>query len=350
MNTNKNGLKDKIILITGGTGTFGNNFIHHVLSNYKIYKPRKIIIYSRDEYKQVIMKNNMYQKYKNIIDTHYKKYKINLLRYFIGNIRDKERLNMAFNKVDFVIHAAALKHVPVCEFNPQEAIKTNIDGTTNVINACLNNNIQKAVLLSTDKAVEPINLYGASKMVAEKNWTFSNNYAQTKNSKFIVARYGNIVGSRGSIVDLFTQQDEKQDKFMITDPEMTRFWLDIKDAVKLTIFGLSQGKGGEIIIPLLRGSKIIDIPRIINPQKKITIIGARPGEKIHEQLINRSEINRIHKYNNYYIITPENSENFQETIDYYSQYKIHPDNLMTSDVVERISQEKLIKLIGEKHD
>ena len=350
MSVNKSGLKGKTILITGGTGTFGNNFIHYVLSNYDICNPRKIIIYSRDEYKQVIMKNKMYLKYKDIIDAHYKQHKINLLRYFIGDVRDQDRLDTAFNGVDFVIHAAALKHVDVCEFNPQEAIKTNIEGTTNVINSCINNNVQRAVLLSTDKAVEPINLYGASKMVAEKNWIFSNNYAQTKKTKFLVARYGNIVGSRGSIVDLFTQQDEKQEEFMITDPKMTRFWLDIKDAVKLTIFGLSQGKGGEIIIPLLRGSKIIDIPKIINPNKKINVIGIRPGEKIHEQLINRSEINRIHKYHDYYIITPENAENFQETIDYYFQYKIHPENLMTSDVVEQIDRDKLIKLIDEKHD
>ena len=284
----RNLLKNKTILITGGTGTFGCGFVKYLL---KLNYVKKIIIYSRDELKQFELKNDLVQNFKNT----------NKLRFFIGDVRDYQRILLASKEVDILIHAAALKHVPIIEYNPFEAIKTNIQGAQNVINASLENNINKVIALSTDKASAPINLYGATKLASDKLFIAANNITGKKNISFSVVRYGNVFGSRGSIVPFLLRQ-KKENYFPITDLSMTRFHITLKQGIDFVLMSLSKMYGGEIFIPKLKSIKIKDIATAIDPKKKLKIIGLREGEKIHEDMITYEESINTIIYSNYYII------------------------------------------------
>jgi len=306
-------MSKKSILITGGTGTFGKAFVNFCLES-DIYE--KIVILSRDEYKQHNLKGYLHNKI-GVNQTNKK------FRFFLGDIRDRERLAVAFKGVDYVIHAAALKHVPFCEYNPGEAIKTNVNGTKNVCDIAIQEEIEKVVVLSTDKAVEPINFYGSTKMLAEKYSIFSNSYSKTdgdsnKKTKISCVRYGNVIGSRGSIVEVFNSMIS-QSHFKITDDKMTRFWMDIKDCVEMVQWSIDNMVGGEIVVPKIKASRVVDIAKCVDPRKSIEIIGIRPGEKIHEQLLNRRESERAFGVGRYFIITPESSE-WMNINDYYSTH------------------------------
>ena len=280
---------NKIILITGGTGSFGKNFTKFLLKNYKL---KKIIIYSRDEMKQ-------YEMSQIFPTTKYK-----CLRYFIGDVRDLERLTTALRDVDYVVHAAALKQVPAAEYNPIECIKTNINGAQNVILAALKNNVKKVVALSTDKAVNPINLYGSSKLASDKLVISGNTYGGSK-VKFSVVRYGNVVGSRASVVPFFKQLIDNKSKFLpITDTSMTRFWITIDQGIDLVHRAFKDMIGGEIYVPKIPSIKIVDLAKAMAPNLKHKIIGIRPGEKIHELLTSKDEAANVIKFKNYYVITP----------------------------------------------
>jgi UDP-N-acetylglucosamine 4,6-dehydratase/5-epimerase len=278
----------KNLLITGGTGFFGKSFIKYCLKKKINFK--KIIIFSRDEYKQYEM-----QKIYNP-----KKYKF--LRYFLGDIRDQERLKTAFNNVDFVIHAAALKHVPAAEYNPIEFIKTNIFGSQNIIEASIFNNVKKIVALSTDKAASPLNLYGATKLCLEKLFISANNVIGKKDIKFSCVRYGNVLGSRGSVLPLFLEQNKKQQFFTVTDKKMTRFNIMIDEAIEMVLFSLNSRDNGDIIIPKIPSIKITDLAKAINSRKKIKYIGIRPGEKLHEELLTVQESLNTYDNGKYFIL------------------------------------------------
>ncbi len=267
-------LDNQTILITGGTGSFGKKFVKRVLKNYN---PKKIIIFSRDEYKQFLMQK-MFEPY------------IEKLRFFIGDIRDKDRLYRAFDGVDIVIHAAALKQVPIAEYNPFEAVKTNVIGAQNIIDAAIDRNVKKVIALSTDKAVSPINLYGATKLVMEKLFIAGNAYTGEKGTIFSVVRYGNVVGSRGSVIPFFLKlAKEGVNEFPITDERMTRFWITLEQGVDLVLKALEIAVGGEVFVPRIPSMRIVDLAKAIKPDCKFKIIGIRPGEKIHESLISEEE-------------------------------------------------------------
>lgn len=282
-------LNDKTILITGGTGSFGHHFVDYVV---KHYKPKKIVIYSRDEFKQFNMQNE-YRKYDNI------------LRYYIGDVRDKERLYRALNGVDYVIHAAALKQVPACEYNPIEAIKTNINGACNVIEASLDREVKKIIALSTDKAVSPINLYGSTKMVSDKLFSAANAYSGYGETRFAVVRYGNVAGSRGSVIPFFQSIiDKGETKLPITDYRMTRFWISLEDGVKLVIKALEEAKGGEIFISKIPSFKVTDLAQAMLPGCEMPEVGIREGEKLHEVMVPSEDSSRTYEYDDHYIIYP----------------------------------------------
>lgn len=282
-------LDNKTVLITGGTGSFGHHFVDYILAHYK---PKKIIIYSRDEYKQFIM-SNAYKKYEDI------------LRFFIGDVRDKERLKMALNGVDYVIHAAALKQVPACEYNPNEAIKTNINGAMNVINASLETGVKKVVALSTDKAVNPINLYGGTKLVSDKLFTAANSYSGKDGTRFAVVRYGNVAGSRGSVIPFFQNIiDSGKKELPITDIRMTRFWISLEQGVELVIKALNEAKGGETFISKIPSFKITDLAKAMCPDCIIKEVGIREGEKLHEVMVTREDSLNTYEYKNHFIIYP----------------------------------------------
>ncbi len=283
--------RKKNILITGGTGSFGKNFVNKILSQHK---PKKIIVYSRDELKQYQMMEDFKKSFKN--------YK--LLRFFIGDVRDYDRLSLALQDVDFVVHAAALKQVPAAEYNPTEFIKTNIFGAENVIKACLKNNVKKVIALSTDKAVNPINLYGGTKLVSDKLFVSANNYVGKKNISFSVVRYGNVAGSRGSVIPLFKEISRKKNSFPITDKRMTRFWITLSEGVDFVIKSFQRMRGGEIFVPIIPSIKITDLAKAINPKLKIKIVGLRPGEKINELMCSVDESDQVIKFKNYFIILP----------------------------------------------
>ncbi len=278
----------KNLVITGGTGYFGRSFVKYCIKNKLNFK--KVIIFSRDEFKQYEMQK--------IYDP--KKYKF--LRYFLGDIRDQDRLKTAFNDVDFVIHAAALKHVPAAEYNPIEFVKTNIFGSQNIIEASINNNVKKVVALSTDKAASPLNLYGATKLCLEKLFVSANNVVGNKDIKFSCVRYGNVLGSRGSVLPLFLEQNKNQDFFTITDKKMTRFNIMIDDAIKMVLYSLKSKNSSDIIIPKIPSIKITDLAKAINPKKSVKYIGIRPGEKLHEELLTSEESLKTYDNGKYYII------------------------------------------------
>lgn len=283
-------LNNKTILVTGGTGSFGNQFTEYLL---KHYKPRKIIIYSRDEFKQFNMANK-FRKYEDI------------MRFFIGDVRDKERLLRALDGVDYVVHAAALKQVPSCEYNPIEAVRTNIDGAINIVNAVLDTpGIQKVVALSTDKAVNPINLYGGTKLVSDKLFTAANAYAGTKDVSFSVVRYGNVAGSRGSVIPFFKQIIEQGGtELPITDYRMTRFWISLEQGVELVIKALLEANGGETFISKIPSFKITDLAQAMLPGCSMPEVGIREGEKLHEVMITKEDSFTAYEYENHYIIYP----------------------------------------------
>ncbi len=261
---------DKLVLVTGGTGSFGKAFVRYLL---KEHHPRAVRVYSRDELKQ-------YQMQKEFDDSR--------LRFLIGDVRDRKRLIKAARKVDVIIHAAAMKHVPICEYNPFEAVKTNVWGTQNVIDAALENEVSNVIILSTDKAVNPVNLYGATKLCAEKVFVHANVYSGDRPTRFACVRYGNVIGSRGSVIPLFLEQ-MKNGYVTVTDPRMTRFWLTLSEAVRLVVRALSMMNGGEIFVPRIPSMKITDLAKAIAPGCRQKIIGIRPGEKLHELLISECE-------------------------------------------------------------
>jgi len=282
-------LNGKTVLITGGTGSFGRRFTARICAGYK---PRKIIIYSRDEYKQFQMRQ-AYKKY----DT--------LLRYFIGDVRDKERLYRAFDQVDYVIHAAALKQVPICEYNPFEAVRTNINGAQNIIDAAIDRKIPKVIALSTDKAVNPINLYGATKLASDKIFISANAYGTLSHTVFSVVRYGNVAGSRGSVIPYFKMLiDQGQKVLPITDMRMTRFWITLDEAVDLVFKALETGKGGEIFVSKIPSFKVADLALAMLPGAQLKQVGIREGEKLHEVMITEYDSLTTYEYRHHYIIYP----------------------------------------------
>ncbi len=277
---------NQTILLTGGTGSFGRHFCKVML---KKYKPRVIRIYSRDELKQYEMRQEFGEE---------------KMRYFIGDVRDVSRLRRAMEGADIVIHAAALKQVPACEYNPLEAVKTNIHGAQNVIDAAIDARVKKVVALSTDKAVNPVNLYGASKLCAEKIFIQGNAYSKPDGPRFSCVRYGNVIGSRGSVVPLFIKQ-KNNGKITITDNRMTRFWITLDQAVELVVSALQHMQGGEIFVPRIPSMRVVDLARAIAPECEIEIIGIRPGEKLHEILITEEEGRNTIKYNGMFVIMPQ---------------------------------------------
>ena len=276
------------ILLTGGTGSFGKHFCEVMI---KKYKPRVIRVYSRDELKQ----HEMRQKYGE-----------QNLRYFIGDVRDADRLHRAMEGADIVVHAAALKQVPACEYNPLEAVKTNIHGAQNVIDAAIDTGVKKVIALSTDKAVNPVNLYGATKLCAEKIFIQGNSYRGRRGTQFSCVRYGNVIGSRGSVVPLFKDQ-KKTGKVTITDIEMTRFWLTLDQAVDLVVNALQHMQGGEIFVPKIPSMKIVDLAKAIAPECEIEVIGIRPGEKLHEVLFTEEDGRNAILYDGMFVIMPSYS-------------------------------------------
>lgn len=282
-------LNNKTILITGGTGSFGKQFTKRIL---KEFRPKKIIIYSRDEYKQFVMRRQFFKFDKK-------------MRYFIGDVRDKGRMHRAFNGVDVVIHAAALKHVPIAEYNPMEAIKTNIDGAKNVIDAALDRGVKKIIALSTDKAVNPINLYGATKLVSDKLFVSANAYSGRNKTVFSVVRYGNVAGSRGSVIPFFkTLIDGGAKELPITSFDMTRFWITLDQGVDLVFRAIREAKGGEIYVSKIPSVKVTDLAKAMKDGIKLKEIGIREGEKLHEVMITEGDSRLTFDYGDHYIIYP----------------------------------------------
>ena len=281
-------LNQKSILITGGTGSFGKKLTEIVL---KEWNPKRLVILSRDELKQFEMRSLFpEEKFKNI-------------RYFIGDVRDKDRLYRAFDGIDVVVHAAALKQVPTAEYNPIEVVKTNIMGAQNIIDAAIDRKVEKVIALSTDKAANPINLYGATKLVSDKLFIAGNHYSGAHKTRFSVVRYGNVVGSRGSVIPFFLKQ--KQNGVLpITDFRMTRFWITLEEGVRLVLIALDKMVGGELYIPKIPSMKILDLAKTIGPECKLKEIGIRPGEKLHEIMIPYDEARNTLEYDNYYVIQP----------------------------------------------
>jgi len=287
-------LDGKSVLITGGTGSFGHHYTKTLLERYNI---KRLVIYSRDELKQY----EMSQIYNDV----------NIMRYFIGDVRDVNRLKDAMHGIDVVIHGAALKHVPIAEYNPMECIKTNIHGAENVIQAAIANNVEKVIALSTDKAANPINLYGATKLASDKLFVAANNITGGK-TKFSVVRYGNVAGSRGSVIPLFNKLISEGEKFLpITNKEMTRFWITLQEGVDFVLRSMERMLGGEIFIPKIPSVKIVDLAEAMAPELPIKIIGIRPGEKLHEIMCPADDSHLTIQFNDSYVISP--------SIDFYSR-------------------------------
>ena len=292
---------NKTILVTGGTGSFGQRFIKKISS---LYKPKKIIVYSRDEYKQYLMQKKFPEK------------NFKFMRFFLGDVRDLDRLKMAMRSVDLVVHAAALKHVPSAEYNPMEYVKTNIYGAENIIQAAISQKVNKVIALSTDKAANPINLYGATKLASDKIFVAANNIVGNQKTIFSVVRYGNVVGSRGSVVQLFNQLiKDKSDFLPVTDKRMTRFWITLNQGVEFVISTFKLMRGGEIFVPKIPSIKITDLAKAMAPNLKIKIIGIRAGEKLHEVMCPNDSHFLTLEFKNHYTILPsprhfDNNKNF----------------------------------------
>lgn len=288
---NKNILKDKVLLVTGGTGSFGRAFIEKVLGGYN---PRKVIVFSRDELKQHEMR---------IL----KQFQDKRMRWFLGDVRDKSRLDMALQDVDLVVHAAALKQVDTGEYNPIEFIKTNVIGSQNVVESCISAGVNRIIALSTDKASSPVNLYGATKLTADKLFVSSNIYGTRTDTTFSVVRYGNVMGSRGSVIPIFRDFVSKGKDFNITDPRMTRFWITLNQATEFVLENLNLMQGGEIFVPIIPSMNIVDLAGAIDSRRKYNVIGIRPGEKLHEEMISEYEAYRTIKWRNRYVILSDDN-------------------------------------------
>lgn len=304
---------DKTILVTGGTGSFGQAFTNYILKNYS---PKKLIIFSRDEFKQFKMAEEINDP---------------RLRFFLGDIRDLPRLQRAFAGVDIVVHAAALKQVPTLEYNPIEAIKTNVTGSQNVIEASIDQNIKKVLLISSDKAAHPINLYGATKLCAEKLFVAANSYSPYK-TLFSCVRYGNVIGSRGSIIETLLKNGQSLKTVKITDPKMTRFWLTLDQSLELVTFALKNMEGGEIFVPKIPSMRLGELFDAIVPAAKKEIVGLRPGEKMHEILLTENESGNALLIGSYFVILPEISSTGNTYKKYYKMgKKLKSDFRFTSD-------------------
>ena len=326
-------LRQKSILITGGTGSLGKALTKYIFLHHADVK--KVVIYSRDEQKQFQMAQEFpAEKYPQI-------------RFFIGDVRDEERINRAFQGIDYVIHAAAMKHVPIAEYNPDECVKTNIGGANNVINAALKNTVKKVVALSTDKACAPINLYGATKLTSDKLFVAANNITGENKIKFSVVRYGNVMGSNGSVIPFFINKS-KEGVLPITDKNMTRFNISLIDGVKMVMHALFNAWGGEIFVPKIPSYKILDVADAVCNRCEKKIVGIRPGEKIHEEMITASDSFNTYDINKYYVILPVVTKwNIDEFINEFSAKKVKPGfsyNSGTNDNWESVSSlKKLIK-------
>lgn len=317
-------LENKVVLITGGTGSFGKKFVRKALT----LGIKKIIVFSRDELKQYEMKQE---------------FKDERVRFFIGDVRDKERLYRAFDGVDIVIHAAAMKHVDACEYNPFEAVKTNIHGAQNIIDAAIDKGVEKVIALSTDKACSPINLYGATKLASDKLFIAANAYVGEKKTKFSVVRYGNVVGSRGSVVPFFKKVRETG-VLPVTDERMTRFWITLDKGVEFVIENLGRMHGGELFVPKIPSMNIMDLAKAIGPECEIKIVGIRPGEKLHEAMITEDDARHTIEFDDYYVIQPEFN---WWSADYRKGAKSLPDNFryVSNENSEWLTVEELRKLI-----
>lgn len=278
-------LDGKVVLVTGGTGSFGKKFVKKILE----YDIKKVIVFSRDELKQYEMAQD---------------FKDPRIRFFIGDVRDKDRLYRAFDGVDIVVHAAAMKQVPACEYNPFEAIKTNIYGAQNVIEAAIDRGVRRVIALSTDKACSPVNLYGATKLASDKLFVAANSYVGGKETRFSVVRYGNVAGSRGSVVPFF-KKIRHTGKLPITDERMTRFWITLDQGVQFVIDSLRRMRGGEIFVPKIPSMRVLDLAEAIAPECEIEIVGIRPGEKLHEAMISEDDARHTLEFDTYYVIQPE---------------------------------------------
>lgn len=324
-NNIKSIFEGKTILLTGGTGSFGNKFAEIMLNEYN---PASLRIYSRGEYNQYLMD---------------RKFSDERLRFLIGDVRDKNRLHRAMNGVDIVVHAAALKQVPACEYNPIEAVRTNIEGSVNIIDTAIDSGVEKVMAISTDKAVHPVNLYGATKMVAEKLFVQGNAYAGKNKTKFSCTRYGNVIGSRGSVIPLFEKQ-KKTGVLTITDERMTRFWLTLDQGVRFVINSISHMQGGEIFVPKIPSMRITDLADAMAPDAKKEFTGIRPGEKLHEIMITEDESRHAKEFPDYFVIEPEFPfwKKEKSTLG-----KILPDGFRySSDINDKwLSKEELKKMI-----
>ena len=326
-----NALRGKTVLITGGTGSFGKNFAKHLLVNSKL---KKLIIFSRDELKQSQMEVEMNDE---------------RIRFFIGDVRDLPRLERAFHGVDVIVHAAALKQVPALEYNPYEAVKTNILGSQNVIEAAIDHGVKKVVFVSTDKAAMPVNLYGSTKLCAEKLFIAGNSYSADRSTRFSVVRYGNVVGSRGSIIEKLILS-KGAPVVHITDERMTRFWIDLEQAFEIVLFAIKNMEGGEIFIPKARAMKLTDLFDILAPKAKRTVIGIRPGEKMHEILLTKEESRHAVELKDYFVVLPENTILGKQKKGLQKHLKqgksLKPDFHFTSDTTaKRMSHKSLLDMV-----
>jgi UDP-N-acetylglucosamine 4,6-dehydratase len=279
---------DQVVLVTGGTGSFGQKLVETLLQRHQ---PRKVVVFSRDEQKQYEMRQR------------FPEHACEAVRFFLGDVRDRERLYRALDGVDVVIHAAALKQVDACEYNPMEAVRTNILGAANLIDAAIDRNVARVVAVSTDKAVNPVNLYGATKLTADKLFIAANNYSGAHGTRFGVVRYGNVVGSRGSVVPLFLNR-RRTGTVPVTDPRMTRFWLTLEQGVEFVLRALTRMQGGEIFVPKIPSMNIMDLARALAPDCGIEVVGARPGEKTHEVLISEDDARHTLEYGDHFVIVP----------------------------------------------
>ncbi len=323
--------ENQSILITGGTGSFGKKFVEIVLAEYS---PKRLVVFSRDELKQ----HEMRQRFPDSGSSP--------VRYFVGDVRDRDRLMRAFHGVDVVVHAAALKQVPACEYNPFEAVQTNIMGAKNVIDAAIDSGVSRVLALSTDKAVNPVNLYGATKLVAEKLFIQGNAYAGGRGARFACVRYGNVIGSRGSVVPLFVEQ-RKSGRLTLTHPEMTRFWITLEQGVRFVIRGIELMRGGEIFVPKLPASSIRQLAEIIGPDCRVEVTGIRPGEKLHEVLIADGEARNAVELDHAYVVLPQFS--WWDGDGAHQGRKLPADFFYSSDRARRLTEEEIRQLISGFH-
>ncbi|QTA87902.1 UDP-N-acetylglucosamine 4,6-dehydratase (inverting) [Desulfonema magnum] len=323
---------DQTILITGGTGFFGRRCTEIILERYK---PRKLIIFSRDEYKQFEMSKIISEE------------KYPCIRYFLGDVRDRNRLYRAFDRVDYIIHAAALKQIPILEYNPIEAVKTNIGGAENVIAAAADRGVKKVIALSSDKAANPINLYGATKLCSDKLFISANQFVGGKGTRFSVVRYGNVFGSRGSVIPFFMKIRDKG-VLPITDERMTRFWITIEQGIDLVLKGFQTMEGGEVFVPRIPSMKVVDLARAICPNCKLEFIGIRPGEKLHEIMIPEESARRTHELDTHFTIFPDYVD-FNDPSKGYQFGKLVPENFEYSSNTnsEWLSVDDIKQLIAE---